>query len=96
MGETFILANQAYEEGRYATAVGLYSSLVAAGGDRLHVCAGAVGGLDLVRAAAAMGPVERAAITTTKKPAGLVQDHMDADERDGLLALTERTVLFAR
>ena len=73
----------------------LRTALVAAGGERLHVCAGAVGGLDLVRAAAAMGPVDRARISTTKKPAGLVQDHMSAEERDRLLALTDATVLFA-
>jgi aspartate dehydrogenase len=73
----------------------LRNALVAAGGGRLHVCAGAVGGLDLVRAAAAMGPIEQARITTTKKPAGLVQDHMTPAERDELLALTDRTVLFA-
>jgi hypothetical protein len=37
VGETFILANQAYEEGRYPTAVELYSSLVDAGHDTAEV-----------------------------------------------------------
>ena len=73
----------------------LLHDLIAAGGERLHVCAGAVGGLDLVRAAAAMGPIQQARITTTKKPAGLVQDHMTDGERSELLALTEVTTLFA-
>lgn len=73
----------------------LRDRLVAAGASRLHVCAGAVGGLDLVRAAAAMGPISQARITTTKKPAGLVQDHMSDAERDRVLGLTATTELFA-
>ncbi len=73
----------------------LLASLTAAGSGRLHIAPGAIGGLDLVRAAAAMGPIERAAITTTKKPAGLVQDHMSSDERTAFLTLAAATELFA-
>ncbi|MEM7096280.1 MAG: aspartate dehydrogenase domain-containing protein [Actinomycetota bacterium] len=74
---------------------GLRSSLLAGpNAHRVRVAAGAVGGLDIVRAAAAMGTIESARITTTKKPAGLVQDHMSEAERASLLALDQAKVLF--
>ncbi|MEV5749258.1 aspartate dehydrogenase domain-containing protein [Actinoallomurus sp. NPDC052308] len=41
------------------------------GPGRLFLTSGAVGGLDLLRAAAAMAPLERVRIVTTKKPATL-------------------------
>ena len=64
------------------------------GPGRLHLCSGAIGGLDLVRAAAAMGSVSSASITTTKKLASLVQDRMDDDEVAALLAIGEPTMVF--
>lgn len=73
----------------------LFASLTAASrAARLHVAAGAVGGLDMVRAAAAMGPIHEARITTTKKPPGLVQDHMSIEERTRLASLETPTTLY--
>lgn len=60
----------------------------------LIITSGAVGGLDLIRAAAGAGGLDTATITTTKAPASLVQPWMRADESARLRALREPEVLF--
>ncbi len=72
----------------------LFEALRTAGPGRLILCGGAIGGIDMIRSASLMGSIERATITTTKKPEGLIQEHMDADERSRLLAITEAVTLF--
>lgn len=67
---------------------------VTAGPGRLHVPPGAIGGLDLVRAAALMGPIDTATITSTKRPSTLVQDWMDDAERERLHTATEPLTLY--
>ncbi len=72
----------------------VFASIAAAGPGRLYLCSGAIGGIDMIRAARELGPIREARITTTKKPAGLVQKRMSEAEATDLLAVTERTVLF--
>jgi aspartate dehydrogenase len=57
----------------------LFDRLQAAGGDRLYLTTGAIGGLDLLRAAGRAGPIDELTLTTTKQPTSLVQDWMDGD-----------------
>jgi aspartate dehydrogenase len=72
----------------------VFESIVEAGPGRLYLCTGAVGGIDMIRAVRELGPINEARITTTKKPAGLVQERMTEAEVTELLSATERTVLF--
>lgn len=72
----------------------VFTSLTTAAPGRLHLCTGAIGGVDLVRAVAALGPIHQASITSTKKPAGLVQPTMSDDEAAAVRAIDEPTVLF--
>ncbi|GAA2632566.1 aspartate dehydrogenase domain-containing protein [Actinomadura fulvescens] len=58
----------------------LLARLYGAGEGRVHLVTGAIGGLDMLRSAARMGPLEKVRIVTTKKPAGLVQPWMDEAE----------------
>lgn len=51
-----------------------------AGPGAVHLTTGAVGGLDLLRSAARMAPLDRVRIVMTKRPAALVQPWMDEDE----------------
>lgn len=53
----------------------------AAGPGRLSCTAGAIGGLDLLGAAARMGGIDQVLVTTRKLPATLVQPWMDAHRR---------------
>lgn len=55
----------------------LRGRLDAAGPGRLFVTSGALGGLDLLVAAASAAPFTAIRLTTTKTPAALVQDWMD-------------------
>lgn len=55
---------------------------------------GAIGGLDLVRAAAQAGGLDRATITTTKTAASLVQPWMDDGAATRIRTLTEPALLF--
>ncbi|WP_019546958.1 aspartate dehydrogenase domain-containing protein [Streptomyces sulphureus] len=50
-----------------------------AGPGRVHFTAGAVGGLDLLQAVTALGPLEHLELTTTKLPETLRQPWMDAE-----------------
>ncbi|MGH3652306.1 aspartate dehydrogenase domain-containing protein [Glutamicibacter sp.] len=52
-----------------------------AGPGRLSCTAGAIGGLDLLGAAARMGGIDQVLVTTRKLPATLVQPWMDAQRR---------------
>lgn len=54
-----------------------------------RLSSGAIGGLDLLTAAARDGGLERAALTTTKHPEALLQPWMTATERETLLSATE-------
>jgi aspartate dehydrogenase len=57
----------------------LFERLQGAGADRLYLTTGAIGGLDLLRAARRAGPIDELTLTTTKRPSSLVQDWMDDD-----------------
>lgn len=72
----------------------VFASIVDARPGRLYLCSGAIGGIDMLRAARELGPIREARITTTKRPGGLVQKRMSEGEVAELLATTERTVLF--
>lgn len=60
----------------------------------LIVTSGAVGGLDLIRAAAQAGGLDGATITTTKTASSLVQPWMDAADAERVRSLREPEVLF--
>jgi aspartate dehydrogenase len=60
----------------------LLAKLYQAGSGRVHLATGAVGGLDLLRAATRLAPFTRVEIVTTKLPAGLVQAWMDEAEAE--------------
>jgi aspartate dehydrogenase len=62
---------------------------------RVLLSAGAVGGLDLLRAAALLGPVHHARLTTTKQPAALVRPWMSAAKRTWLVEASEPVTVFA-
>ncbi|HEY6496910.1 MAG TPA: aspartate dehydrogenase domain-containing protein [Trebonia sp.] len=55
---------------------------------RVHLTTGAVGGLDMLRSAARMGPLDAVRIVTTKKPAALVQPWMSPGEAGALRSAT--------
>jgi aspartate dehydrogenase len=55
---------------------------------RVHLTTGAVGGLDMLRSAARMGPLDTVRIVTTKKPAALVQPWMSPAEAGALRGAT--------
>ncbi|MEU9025732.1 aspartate dehydrogenase domain-containing protein [Actinomadura sp. NPDC048394] len=67
----------------------LLDRLREAGPGAVHLATGAVGGLDLLRSAARMAPLDRVRIVTTKKPPGLVQPWMDDAEAARLRSATE-------
>ncbi|SMX95433.1 aspartate dehydrogenase [Brevibacterium sp. 239c] len=62
-------------------------SLLAGPGD-LHVTNGAIGGLDVLEAAAQAQALETVSITTSKAPGGLIQSWMPAEEVRRLTELT--------
>lgn len=55
------------------------------GPGRLFLSTGAIGGLDLLRAVADAGCLEKVTIATTKRPSTLVQDWMDDAQRAAVL-----------
>lgn len=59
-----------------------------AGPGRLSLCAGAVGGLDLLAAAVRLGPFDRVSIRTTKSPRSLLRPWMSESEAEGLRTAT--------
>lgn len=72
----------------------VFEALTMSGPGRLHLCSGAIGGIDMVRAAAAHGAIHRANITTIKKPSGLFQPTMSPAEAVALKAVTEATTIY--
>ena len=62
--------------------------LAAAAPGRVHLATGAIGGLDMLRSAARMGPLDQVRIVTTKLPATLVQPWMSEAEAGTLRATT--------
>ncbi|WP_051683871.1 aspartate dehydrogenase domain-containing protein [Blastococcus sp. URHD0036] len=65
------------------------------GPGRLRCTHGALGGLDLLASAAAVGGLDRAVLRTTKKPAALVQDWMDEAESRRVADAVEDVLVFA-
>lgn len=61
---------------------------------RLFVTNGAIGGLDMLAAAARIAPLDRVKIVTTKKPAPLVQPWMSDDESAWIRSLAVNTEIF--
>ena len=72
----------------------LFARLRAAGGNRLHLTNGAIGGLDLLRAARRAGPLDGVTLTTTKQPSSLLQDWMDDELQAALRAGEAITTAF--
>lgn len=74
----------------------LRGRLVAAAGDRarLLVSSGAIGGLDLLRAAAALGPLDSVAMTSTKPAANVIAPWMDDDLVAALRGATAPVTAF--
>lgn len=66
------------------------SDAAAAAGKKVHIASGAVGGFDVLRTAALMGPV-RAAISAFKSPASVARSPLGFD---GILNVTEPTSVF--
>lgn len=58
----------------------LFDRLVSAEHGAVHLSTGAIGGLDLLSAAAAMGPLERVEIVTTKRAGNLIQPWMSQEQ----------------
>jgi aspartate dehydrogenase len=73
----------------------LRDRLEAAGPGRIFVTAGALGGLDLLVAAASAAPFTAIRLTTTKTPAALVQDWMDDSQKQALAAAEGPVVVFS-
>lgn len=69
----------------------LLTRLRAGGPGRVHVCSGAIGGLDLLRSAALLAPFTTVRITTTKLPGGLVQPWMAEEEAERIRGAAEPT-----
>jgi aspartate dehydrogenase len=64
------------------------------GPGELVLTSGAIGGLDLIRAAAQAGGLDRLTITTTKTASSLVQPWMDEDAAERIRHLMEPELLF--
>src|SRR5699024_3133097 len=62
---------------------------------RLFVTTGAIGGLDILTAAASVGEFSSLTLTTTKKPAPLVQEWMHEEEADRIRKTSETLEIFA-
>ncbi len=65
------------------------------GPGRVLLSTGAIGGVDILRAAAACAPFDHVSLRTTKRPAALERPWMDDRMRDRLRASAERIVVFA-
>jgi aspartate dehydrogenase len=65
------------------------------GPGRLRCTHGALGGLDLLASAAAMGDLDRVVLRTTKKPVALVQPWMDEGETRRVRDAEEDVLVFA-
>ncbi|GAB2865926.1 aspartate dehydrogenase [Actinocorallia aurea] len=76
------------------TDTALHDELRAAGPGRLFITTGALGGLDLLSAAASAAPFTSVRLTTTKKPGALVQDWMDEARKAELLHAAAPLTVF--
>jgi aspartate dehydrogenase len=65
------------------------------GPGRLRCTHGALGGLDLLASAAAVGGLDRAVLRTTKKPIALIQPWMDEQEARRVREAGEDVLVFA-
>lgn len=65
-----------------------------AGPGRLFLTSGAIGGLDLLTAAARSGGLSAVTLTTTKAPSTVVQTWMSGTERERILGATDATVAY--
>lgn len=72
----------------------LLAKLRDTGPGRLHLCSGAIGGLDLLAATARMGGLSAVRIVTTKKAPTLVQKWMDEADAQRLRTATEPVELM--
>lgn len=72
----------------------LFGALSAPSGGKLLVSTGACGGIDLLRAANLMEPLERVRLQTTKPSAALVRDWMDDELRQRLVDGQEALSVF--
>lgn len=63
-------------------------------GGRLYLCTGAIGGLDILRAAMLFGPLEEVAITSTKPAVALSRPWMDKAVQDALADGSEPVKVF--
>ena len=73
---------------------GLDARLRRAEGGRLFLCTGAIGGFDILRAAMLCGPLEQAAITSTKPATALRRPWMDEAVQDALARGDEPVTVF--
>lgn len=74
--------------------LGHLRELAAAGPGRLLVTTGAIGGVDILRAAAALGGLDRVELSTVKPPRAVVEAWMDQGTRDALLRGSEPVEVF--
>ncbi|MER7011594.1 aspartate dehydrogenase domain-containing protein [Saccharopolyspora sp. NPDC000359] len=72
----------------------LLAKLRDTGPGALHLCSGAVGGLDVLTAAARSGGLSSVRIATTKKAPTLVQGWMDAEQQERIRTTTEPVELM--
>lgn len=72
----------------------LLRKLSAPSGGRLLISTGACGGIDLLRAAHLLRPLDEVRLRTTKASAALIRDWMTSDMRQRLIAGRERVSVF--
>lgn len=72
----------------------VYAALHDAEPGRLLLTTGALGGIDVLRAAELAGPLQRVRLVTTKPPHVLVQDWMDPEYAEWLRAARDPVVVF--
>lgn len=72
----------------------LRERLTQPGGGRLLLSSGAIGGLELLRAAAMLGPVHEVRLRTVKQPRALVRPWMTPGERQRIHAATAAVTVF--
>ena len=72
----------------------LEAALRGAGGGRLFLCTGAIGGFDILRAAMLFGPLDEVAITSTKPAGALSRPWMDEAVLDALENGSESVTVF--
>ncbi|MEU0598079.1 aspartate dehydrogenase domain-containing protein [Streptomyces sp. NPDC006393] len=73
----------------------LAKRLLHTGPGRVYFTGGAVGGLDLLQAVRAMGPLDEVRLTTTKLPSTLEQPWMDAELLSRMRSATEPVEVMA-